>query len=88
MQKRFCKPFTAGVAAAAIAAGAWAPVANADEEFILAHAMNTDHVFHAISERFLAELETPVGSRSHIIRAATSGTGCRCLNSPCRVSSR
>ncbi len=56
MQKRFCKPFTAGVAAAAIAAGAWAPVANADEEFILAHAMNTDHVFHAISERFLAEL--------------------------------
>ncbi|MCY3874877.1 MAG: TRAP transporter substrate-binding protein DctP [Rhodobacteraceae bacterium] len=56
MQKRFCKPFTAGVAAAAIAAGAWAPAANADEEFILAHAMNTDHVFHAISERFMAEL--------------------------------
>ncbi len=56
MQKRFRKPFTAGVAAATIAAGAWATAANADEEFILAHAMNTDHVFHAISERFMAEL--------------------------------
>ena len=56
MQKHFRKPFTAGVAAAAIAAGAWAPTAYADEEFILAHAMNTDHVFHAISERFMAEL--------------------------------
>ncbi len=56
MQKRIRKPYTTVVAAAAIAAGAWAPAASADEEFILAHAMNTDHVFHAISERFMAEL--------------------------------
>ncbi len=30
--------------------------ASADEKFIFAHAMNTDHVFHALSERFLEEL--------------------------------
>ena len=56
MQKRIREPVTAVVAAAAIATGAWTPAASADEEFILAHAMNTDHVFHAISERFMAEL--------------------------------
>jgi TRAP-type C4-dicarboxylate transport system substrate-binding protein len=30
--------------------------ASADEKFIFAHAMNTDHVFHALSERFMDEL--------------------------------
>ncbi len=30
--------------------------ACAEEEFILAHAMNTGHVFHALSERFIDEL--------------------------------
>ena len=50
------KLFLSGLAAAAVAVGATATPANADEKFILAHAMNTDHVFHAISERFMAEL--------------------------------
>ena len=45
-----------GLAAAALAFGVAAPPAIAQEEFILAHAMNTDHVFHAISERFMEEL--------------------------------
>ena len=31
-------------------------LASADEKFIFAHAMNTDHVFHALSERFMDEL--------------------------------
>jgi len=31
--------------------------AQADESLILAHAMNTDHVFHALSERFMGELD-------------------------------
>ncbi len=43
------------IAAAALLLSAASP-ANAEEEFILAHAMNTDHVFHAISERYMAEL--------------------------------
>jgi TRAP-type C4-dicarboxylate transport system substrate-binding protein len=47
--------------AAAIAVGATALQADsrkaeAAENFIFAHAMNTDHVFHAISERFMGEL--------------------------------
>lgn len=34
-----------------------APIAaKADESFILAHAMNTDHVFHSISESFMDKL--------------------------------
>ena len=43
------------IAAAALLLSAASP-ANAEEEFIFAHAMNTDHVFHAISERYMAEL--------------------------------
>ena len=31
--------------------------AQAKEKFIFAHAMNTDHVFHALSERFISELK-------------------------------
>ena len=50
-----------GAMAAAIAIGATAlqansMKANAAENFIFAHAMNTDHVFHAISERFMGDL--------------------------------
>ncbi len=30
--------------------------AQAEENFILAHAMNTDHVFHALSERFMSDI--------------------------------
>jgi len=42
------------ISAAALVAGPLA--AKADESFILAHAMNTDHVFHSISESFMAQL--------------------------------
>ena len=45
-----------GVAAAAVAVGASMTPAHAAEKFIFAHAMNTDHVFHALSERFIAEV--------------------------------
>ena len=34
-----------------------APQAQADESFILAQAMNTDHIFHAASEQFIDELQ-------------------------------
>lgn len=48
----------ATVAAAAFGFMAMSPVASqADENFILAHAMNTDHVFHSLSERFLGEID-------------------------------
>lgn len=55
------KPLLSGVAAAAIALGAAAfqadtRKAEAADSFIFANAMNTDHVFHAISERYMAEL--------------------------------
>ena len=42
--------------AVALAVGATTTPAGAAEKFIFAHAMNTDHVFHTISERFMAEL--------------------------------
>ena len=42
------------ISAAALMAGS--STANADESFILAHAMNTDHVFHSISESFMEKL--------------------------------
>ena len=48
--------FTALTAAAVATAGAAMP-AQAKEKFIFAHAMNTDHVFHALSERFISELK-------------------------------
>ncbi|WP_241479133.1 TRAP transporter substrate-binding protein DctP [Leisingera sp. ANG-M1] len=48
----------AAVAAAAMGFMSLSPAASqADENFILAHAMNTDHVFHSLSERFLGEVE-------------------------------
>ena len=47
-----------GLAVAMIAmAGLALQPAKAEEKFIFAHAMNTDHVFHALSERFMSELE-------------------------------
>ncbi|RPE66608.1 TRAP-type C4-dicarboxylate transport system substrate-binding protein [Pacificibacter maritimus] len=42
------------VSGAALIAGATS--ATADESFILAHGMNTDHVFHSISESFMEKL--------------------------------
>ena len=56
MQQSLRKLLLRRLIAPAIAVGAVAAPAGAAEEFILAHAMNTDHVFHAISERFMAEL--------------------------------
>ena len=56
MLRTLCKSVLYGVAALSFATAAATTPANADEEFILAHAMNTDHVFHAISERFMSEL--------------------------------
>ena len=56
MQNTGKLPAVRGLAAAALAFGLAVPAAIAQEEFILAHAMNTDHVFHAISERFMEEL--------------------------------
>ena len=45
-----------GLVATALSVGIATTPVKAEEKFILAHAMNTDHVFHAISERFMAEL--------------------------------
>ena len=45
-----------GLAAAVLATGIATAPAHADEEFIFANPMNTDHVFHAISERFMGNL--------------------------------
>ena len=56
MKKTLWKSTLHGLAALSLASVAATMPANADEEFILAHAMNTDHVFHAISERFISEL--------------------------------
>ena len=50
-----------GLAAAALALGATTMSATAAEKFIFAHAMNTDHVFHAISERFIGEVGDEAG---------------------------
>ena len=44
------------VAVIAVTGSALQPT-KAEEKFIFAHAMNTDHVFHALSERFMSELE-------------------------------
>ena len=56
MRNPLQKSLVHAVAAAAIAVGAATVPANAEETFIFAHPMNTDHVFHAISERYLAAL--------------------------------
>lgn len=47
----------ASVAIAAVASAAFTAHAQASERFIMAHAMPSDHIFHAISERFIEELQ-------------------------------
>ena len=47
---------TSGLCATALLLTLSSSSAIAEERFIFAHAMNTDHVFHAISERYMAEL--------------------------------
>ena len=56
MQNTFRKSMLHGLAATALIVGFATMPAKAQEKFIFAHAMNTDHVFHAISERFMGEL--------------------------------
>ena len=56
MRNPIRKWLVSGLAAAAIVAGTTAAPSQAAEKFIFAHAMNTDHVFHAISKRFMDEL--------------------------------
>ena len=56
MRNTLRKPLLHAFAAAAIAVGAATTPANAEESFIFAHPMNVDHVFHAISERYMAAL--------------------------------
>ncbi|MDE0282474.1 MAG: TRAP transporter substrate-binding protein DctP [Gammaproteobacteria bacterium] len=62
MRKPICNYLAGGLAATVLAAGAALAPAQADEEFIFAHAMNTDHVFHALSERFMTELGDDSGA--------------------------
>ena len=57
MRNPIRKSLIGGLAAAAIAVGASAAPSQAAEKFIFANPMNTDHVFHAISKRFLADLK-------------------------------
>ena len=56
MQNALRKSILHGLAATAISVGVATMPAKAEEKFIFAHAMNVDHVFHAISERFIGEL--------------------------------
>ena len=56
MWKSLRRSLLHGLIGAAFVLGVAAMPANAAEKFIFAHAMNTDHVFHAISERFMSEL--------------------------------
>ena len=56
MRNPLRKSLVHSMAAAVIAVGAATAPTNAEETFIFAHPMNTDHVFHAISERYLAAL--------------------------------
>ena len=51
----------AGIALGAMAFQADTQKAEAAESFIFAHAMNVDHVFHAISERYMADLADQSG---------------------------
>ena len=88
MQNPLRKLLLHGLAAATIALGVTTMPANAAEKFIFAHAMNTDHVFHALSERSSPRWERTPESRSPITRAVISETGCRCSSSPCRASFR
>ncbi len=52
-------------ATAAVLGTAAALSASASESFIFAHAMNTDHVFHSISEKFMAETGDSFGIDYH-----------------------
>ena len=56
MRQPLRKSLLHALAAATIAAGAATVPATAAEKFIFAHPMNVDHVFHAISERYMAAL--------------------------------
>ena len=56
MLKAVYKTIFTALAAMALSVSIAINPASAEEEFILAHAMNTDHVFHALSERFMDEL--------------------------------
>ena len=56
MWKSLRRSLLHGLIGAALALGVAAMPAGAAEKFIFAHPMNTDHVFHAISERFMSEL--------------------------------
>ena len=56
MLKAIYKAIFTALAAMALSVSIAINPASAEEEFILAHAMNTDHVFHALSERFMDEL--------------------------------
>lgn len=55
------KKIITGLFVGFVTLGVQTSVVTADEDFILAHAMNTDHVFHALSEKFLAELGSNSG---------------------------
>lgn len=60
MPKRF--PLTkirtsVAIAAVAMAGASITSQAQANERFILAHAMPSDHIFHSISERFIDEIQ-------------------------------
>ncbi len=66
MQNPIRKLLLPGLTAAGIALGAMAyqadtQKAEAAESFIFAHAMNVDHVFHAISERYIGDLADQSG---------------------------
>ena len=66
MQSPIRKLLLSGLTAAGIALGGMAyqaetQNAEAAESFIFAHAMNVDHVFHAISERYIADLADQSG---------------------------
>ena len=56
MRKPLRRMLLPALAAVAIAAGGATAPASAAEKFIFAHPMNVDHVFHAISERYMAAL--------------------------------
>ena len=57
MQNPLRKWLLHGLAAAAVATVAAAVPAQAKTKFIFANPMNVDHVFHAISQRYLADLK-------------------------------
>lgn len=56
MTKSFTRRTLSAVAGAALLATTMMSPAAAEERFILAHAMTTDHIFHALSQRFMETL--------------------------------